>query len=154
MLHRTYESQNCSMARALEVVGERWTILILRDAFMGVRRFDDFQRNLGVARNVLHTRLARLVDEGLLERRLYHERPPRYEYRLTERGRDAWPVLVTLLKWGDKHFADDGPPTLVRHRGCDGELTERMTCDRCGVPLTAHDVAVEPGPGAAGAAAA
>ena len=148
MLHRTYESQNCSLARALEVVGERWTILILRDAFMGVRRFDDFQRNLGVARNVLHTRLARLVEEGLLERRRYHERPARYEYRLTERGHDLWPVLVALLKWGDRHFADRGPPQLVVHRDCGGEISERCVCERCGEPLTVRDVETAEGPGA------
>ncbi len=136
------------MARALEVIGERWTLLILRDAFMGVRRFDDFQRNLGVARNVLHTRLGRLVDEGLLERRRYHERPERFEYRLTERGRELWPTLVALMKWGDRHFADDGPPQVVVHRACGGEITERCTCERCGEPLTVADVAVSAGPGA------
>lgn len=151
MLHRTYESQQCSVARALEVIGERWTILILRDAFLGVRRFDDFQRSLGVARNVLHTRLARLVEEGLLERRRYHERPERFEYRLTERGRDVWPVLVTLMKWGDRHFADHGPPRLVLHDRCGGELTDRCTCERCGGDLTARDVTVRDGPGLTGA---
>src|SRR5215204_3268371 len=99
MLHNTYEGQTCSVARALELVGERWTLLVLRDAFLGVRRFDDFQRSLGVARNVLQTRLERLVEEDLLERRLYQERPARYEYRLTEKGLDLWPALVALMKW-------------------------------------------------------
>src|SRR3712207_4660988 len=99
-MHNTYDGQVCSVARALEVVGERWTLLILRDAFLGVRRFDDFQRNLGIARNVLNARLQRLVEEGLLERRLYQQRPERYEYCLTEQGQDLWPALVALMQWG------------------------------------------------------
>src|ERR1700750_3199042 len=103
MLHRTYSDQDCSVARALEVVGERWTILILRDAFLGVRRLDDFQRSLGVARNVLQTRLRRIVEGGLLERRVSRERPVRHEYRLTPRGEDLWPVLLALMEWGDRH---------------------------------------------------
>ena len=122
MLHRTYEGQDCSIARTLEVVGERWTLLIMRDAFLGVRRFDDIQRDLGIARNVLRDRLARLVEEGLLERRPYQERPPRSEYRLTAKGRDLWPVLHALLRYGDRWYAPDGPaaadrPRRVRRRG-------------------------------------
>src|SRR3954463_2348161 len=103
MLPRTYDDQNCSVARALEVLGDRWTLLVIRDAFLGVRRFDDFQRRLGIARNVLADRLARLTDEGMLERVAYQERPVRHEYRLTEKGIDLWPVVVSLLQWGDKH---------------------------------------------------
>ncbi|HEX8205338.1 MAG TPA: helix-turn-helix domain-containing protein [Solirubrobacteraceae bacterium] len=140
MLHNTYEGQNCSVARALEVIGERWTILILRDAFLGVRRFDDFQRSLGVARNVLNTRLQRLVETGLLERRPYQERPARYEYRLTDRGRELWPALVALMQWGDRWLSTDGPPTLVLHRECGGAITGRRTCDRCGAELDVRDV--------------
>src|SRR5215218_9699954 len=107
VLHNTYAGQTCSIARALEVIGERWTILILRDAFLGIRRFDDFQRSLGIARNVLNARLQRLIDAGVLERRLYQERPLRYEYRLTQRGRDLWPALVSLMQWGDRHLAGE-----------------------------------------------
>src|SRR3954465_14352946 len=110
MLNRTYEKQVCSIARALEFVGERWTILIVRDAFLGVRRFDDFQRSLGIARNVLADRLDRLVEAGIFERRLYQDRPPRYEYRLTEPGLDLHPVIFSLMKWGDKHAAPNAPP--------------------------------------------
>ena len=141
MLHNTYEGQQCSIARALEVVGERWTLLILRDAFNGVRRFDDFQRSLGVARNVLNTRLQRLVEHGLLERRRYQERPERFEYRLTAMGVDLFPTIVALMQWGDRWLADaGGPPIMLRHRGCGGGVTLRRTCERCGAELEARDV--------------
>ena len=110
MLPRTYENQNCSIARTLEVVGERWTALILRDAVRGTRRFEDFQASLGIARNILSARLARLCEEGILERRRYQERPARDEYHLTAKGRDLEPVLLGLLRWGDRYAAPDGPP--------------------------------------------
>src|SRR4051794_6526665 len=148
MLGRDYDTQVCSVARALEVVGERWSLLVIRDAFLGVRRFDEFQRSLGIARNVLQTRLERLVDEGILERRLYQERPPRHEYRLTEKGLDLWPVLVALMKWGDRHVYPDGPPVVMEHRDCGGEVDDRRICTRCGQPLEARDVRPRPGPGA------
>jgi len=155
MLPRTYDDQNCSVARALEVLGDRWTLLVIRDAFLGVRRFDDFQRNLGVARNVLSDRLQRLVDEGLLERQRYQERPERFEYRLTEKGVELWPTIITLMKWGDRYYAPpEGAPRTVRHRGCGGEVTGHLTCDRCGAELTARDVVSEPGPGASATPAA
>ena len=95
------------------MVGERWTVLILREAFLGTHRFDEIQRNLGIARNVLQVRLERLVDEGILRRVLYHERPQRFEYRLTRKGTDLWPVLVALLKWGDRHVSPAGPPVVI-----------------------------------------
>src|SRR4051794_41282783 len=101
MLPRTYSEQTCAIARTLEVIGERWTLLILRDAFLGIRRFDDFHARLGIARNVLQARLERLIEQGLLTRVKYHDRPPRFEYRLTSKGVDLWPVLVALMKWGD-----------------------------------------------------
>ena len=111
MLGRTYESQTCSVARTLELVGERWTLLIIRDAFLGVRRFGDFADRLGVARNVLQDRLERLVEAGILVKVPYQERPLRHEYRLTEMGRDLWPSIVALLQFGDKHLAGEaGPP--------------------------------------------
>jgi DNA-binding HxlR family transcriptional regulator len=153
VLHRTYEDQVCSIARTLEVIGERWTILIVRDAFLGVRRFDDFQRSLGLSRGVLTDRLNRLVEAGILERRLYHEHPPRHEYRLTDKGRDLWPVTMALVKWGDRYLAEDGPPRLFLHRGCGGEVTERLTCSKCGAELTVRDVEAKAGPGARLAAA-
>jgi DNA-binding HxlR family transcriptional regulator len=152
VLHRTYESQNCSIARTLEIVGERWTILILRDAFLGVRRFDDFHRSLGISRGVLTARLQWLCEEGILERRRYQERPERFEYRLTEKGRDLWPLLVAAVNWGDRYQAEHGPPRIFLHRDCGGELTDRRTCSKCGKELTAREVEWRAGPGAARAA--
>ena len=138
MLPRTYDNQVCSVARTLEVIGDRWTMLVIRDAFHGVRRFEKFQERLGVARNVLSARLTRLVDEGVLEKRLYQDRPPRFEYRLTPKGVDLFPVMVSLMKWGDRHAPNPGgPPVVVLHRGCGGEVDERLLCDRCGEPVTA-----------------
>ncbi len=148
MLERTYDSQVCSIARSLEVVGERWTLLILRDTSFRRRRFDDLQRSLGLARNVLTDRLQRLCDEGLLERRLYQEHPPRYEYAQTDKGRDLLPVLAALIQWGDKYYAPNGPPRLIRHRGCGGEVLQRFSCATCGAELTAGDLESQPGPGA------
>jgi DNA-binding HxlR family transcriptional regulator len=154
MLPRTYDTQVCSIARALEVLGDRWTLLVLRDAFKRVRRFEDFQRNLGVARNVLTDRLNRLVEEDILRRVPYQERPVRFEYRLTDKGLALWPVMMTLLQWGDRYYlAPDGPPVVVRHRDCGGEVTEHLTCAACGAELGPRDVVAEPGPGAARAAA-
>jgi len=153
MLPRTYEDQNCSIARSLEVLGDRWTILVMRDAFMRVRRFEDFQRNLGIARNVLTDRLGRLVEEGILERVPYHDRPARFEYRLTEKGVDLWPVMIALLQWGDRYYsAETGPPRVIRHRGCGGEITRHLTCGACGAELGPRDVVAESGPGALAAA--
>jgi DNA-binding HxlR family transcriptional regulator len=147
MLRADYQDQNCSIARSLELIGERWTLLILRDAFRGTRRFDDFQRNLGVARNVLQTRLERLLDAGILRRVQYQERPTRHEYRLTDKGLDLWPVLVALLQWGDRYAAPAGPPVVLRHRDCGGELDDRRRCVRCGAELVARDVVAVAGPG-------
>src|SRR5919205_3882112 len=113
MLKRDYEGQNCSIARALEVVGERWTLLIIRDAFLGLRRFDEFQESLGIARNVLADRLNRLVDEGILERVRYSERPERYDYRLTPKGRELNVALNALRQWGDEHVSER-PPRVLR----------------------------------------
>ena len=148
MLPRTYEGQNCSIARTLELVGERWTMLVIREAFLGRRRFDELAERLGIARNVLTDRLERLVDEGVLEKVRYQERPERFEYRLTEKGVDLWPVLVALLQYGDRHYAPDGPPMVLTHRDCGGALDDRRTCARCGAALRAPDVQAAPGPGA------
>jgi DNA-binding HxlR family transcriptional regulator len=155
MLPRTYETQVCSIARALEVLGDRWTFLVLRDAFSRVRRFEDFQRRLGVARNVLTDRLNRLVEEEILQRVPYQERPVRFEYRLTQKGLDLWPVIMMLLQFGDRYYlAPGGAPIVVRHRDCGGEVTGHLTCATCGAELGARDVVAEPGPGAAVQAAA
>jgi DNA-binding HxlR family transcriptional regulator len=148
VLPRTYDNQVCSIARALELVGDRWTVLVIRDAFLGVRRFDDFQANLGCARNVLTDRLNRLVDAGILRKVPYQENPLRHEYRLTRKGVDLWPATIALLKWGDRYLAPEGPPRLVRHEGCNGEIDERMHCTRCGAELGPTDVYATPGPGA------
>lgn len=139
VLPRTYDNQVCSVARALEAIGDRWTMLVIRDAFVGVRRFEEFQQRLGIARNVLTDRLSRLVDEGILEKHAYQERPERFEYRLTDKGVDLFPVLVSLMKWGDRHApAANGPPLRVLHKGCGGEVDERLLCNRCGEPVTAR----------------
>jgi DNA-binding HxlR family transcriptional regulator len=149
MLGNDYESQVCTIAGALEVIGERWSLLIVRDVFLGLRRFDEIQENLGIARNVLQTRLTRLLDHGVLEKRLYQERPPRYEYRLTEKGVDLWPTIVALMQWGNRYAAPAaGPPVLLEHRGCGGAVDEHRLCEVCGSPLAARDVRAYPGPGA------
>ena len=148
MLRNDYADQTCSVAATLEVVGERWSLLIIRDVLLGVRRFDALQADLGVARNVLQTRLERLVAEGILEKRLYQERPKRYEYVLTEKGLDLWPTIVALLQWGNKYAAPHGPPVVLEHRGCGGSVDEHRICTLCGARLTAGDVQSYAGPGA------
>jgi DNA-binding HxlR family transcriptional regulator len=147
MLRSDYSDENCSIARALELIGERWSILILRDAFMGTHRFDEFQRRLGIARNVLQSRLERLVDAGIMRRVRYQERPERFEYRLTRKGVDLWPVLVALLNWGDRHAASQGPPIVLEHAGCGGAVDDRRRCVSCGADLEAWDVVPRQGPG-------
>ena len=147
MLPRTYDNQVCSIARALELVGDRWTILVIREAFLGTRRFDDYQSNLGCARNVLADRLTRLVEAGIVRKVRYQERPPRYEYKLTRKGVELWPAVMALRTWGDRYLAPDGPPMRILHRDCGGELDERLHCDRCGAELGPSDVDAVPGPG-------
>ncbi len=146
MLKSTYPDQVCSIARSLEVVGERWTLLIVRDALLGLRRFDEFQASLGVASNVLSKRLERLCAEGLLERRVYQERPLRHEYLLTEKGRALGPAVIMLMKWGDRYYAgEQGPPRLTIHRGCGGEVDDRLRCARCGELVQFSELVVENG---------
>jgi DNA-binding HxlR family transcriptional regulator len=115
MLGRNYEGQNCSVARTLELVGERWTLLVVRDAFLGRRRFEEFQESLGIARNVLADRLEKLVEHGIFERVRYQERPERYEYRLTPKGRDLRLVLAAMMQWGDEHVSPT-PPRILRRK--------------------------------------
>jgi DNA-binding HxlR family transcriptional regulator len=149
MLGNQYTGQTCSVAATLDVIGERWSLLIIREILLGVRRFDALQKDLGVARNVLQTRLERLIEQGVLERRLYQERPKRYEYRLTEKGLDLWPTIVALLQWGDKHGPGAAsPPVLLEHRDCGGAIDEHRICVRCGQRLGPRDAAAKAGPGA------
>jgi DNA-binding HxlR family transcriptional regulator len=143
MLRRDYSGQHCSIARTLELLGERWTLLVIRDILEGRRRFDQIQSSLGVARNVLASRLARLVEEGILEKRPYGTHPRRHEYFLTEKGLDLWPVLIAMLDWGDRHLADGGPPTLITHKHCGGRVDGRGYCERCGKRLSARDAAAD-----------
>ncbi|HSK50124.1 MAG TPA: helix-turn-helix domain-containing protein [Solirubrobacterales bacterium] len=148
MLGHSYPGQICSIAKSLEVIGERWSLLIVRDVMNGNRRFGELQRSLGIARNVLSARLQRLIDEGILERRAYQESPPRHEYFLTEKGLDLWPALIALLSWGDRHSAGaDGPPMLIVHKRCGGRVSDRGICEECGQTLHARDAAQVPGPG-------
>jgi DNA-binding HxlR family transcriptional regulator len=145
-----YDDSNCSIARTLAVLGDRWTLLVLREAFNGVRRFEDLQRRLEVARDVLTVRLNRLVDEGVLERVPYREpgQRGRHEYRLTARGLDAYPILVALLAWGDRHKADpSGPALALRHAGCGGAVRAELRCEH-GHAVGAREVEARPGPGA------
>ena len=149
MLHNDYEGQICSIARSLEVIGERWSVLVIREVFFGRRRFSEMQRSLGVARNVLASRLQRLVDEGVLERRQYSERPVRHEYFLTEKGLDLWPTVVSLMHWGDKHLPlPGGPPAHIVHQGeCGGTVNDRRICERCGSELGVREAKAVRGPG-------
>ncbi|MFL5885075.1 MAG: winged helix-turn-helix transcriptional regulator [Thermoleophilaceae bacterium] len=147
MLKRDYDTQTCSIARALEVVGERWSLLIVRSVFLGVRRFDDLLDDLGITRSVLTARLKRLVDEGVLERVPYQERPTRYEYRPTAKGLELFPITAHLMRWGDLHYPDPkGPPRIVEHRDCGGHPDDHLLCDRCGERLTPRNVVSLPGP--------
>lgn len=127
----------CSVARTLSAIGDRWTLLILRDCFLGVRRFDAFQRDLELSPHLLSTRLAKLVEHGILERRSYQERPRRAEYRLTEKGRDLYPVMLSLLRWGDRWMwrDDETPSVTLVHRGCGSHTTPTLACSECGEPL-------------------
>lgn len=147
MLGKTYDGQVCSVARTLELVGERWTLLIIRDALLGVTRFDNFLVRLGIARNVLADRLNGLVENGILARVAYQDRPPRYEYHLTARGRDLLPVIVTLTEWGDRHLAGEaGPPREFEHTTCGGQVSSALLCETHNHPIPLDEVASRPGP--------
>jgi DNA-binding HxlR family transcriptional regulator len=148
MDRKSFSGMHCSVAQCLEVVGEWWSLLVVRDALLGVRRFDEFQARLGISRNILNQRLARLVESGVLTKVPYSEHPPRFEYRLTDKGRDLWPVITTLRQWGDKYAAPNGPPLQVIHKGC-GQISEpQLVCEHCGDPIGPHDVEASAGPGA------
>jgi DNA-binding HxlR family transcriptional regulator len=150
VLKRDYPGQVCSIARSLEVIGERWTLLILRDAMTGLERFEEFQASLGIASNTLTNRLKLLCDEQVLERVPDPERPGRPKYVLTAKGRELGPVLIGLMKWGDRHYpTPGGPPRLTLHAGCGGNIGPDLHCDRCGKRAGPGEIELPPGPGAA-----
>ncbi|MEC7119286.1 MAG: helix-turn-helix domain-containing protein [Pseudomonadota bacterium] len=140
--------QPCSVARTLSVIGDRWTMLILRNAFLGIRRFDDFQTNLGVTRHVLSERLKRLVEHEILKKVPYHDRQERMEYRLTEKGRDLYPVLLSIVKWGDQWMDEGlGAPLEYVHQTCGHKFTPVLVCSECGEPIDARHVTPRIGAG-------
>jgi DNA-binding HxlR family transcriptional regulator len=151
MRWKELSEERCSVARTVAVIGDRWTLLILRDCFLGVRRFDAFEERLGITRHVLADRLKKLVVHGVLKKVPYQQAPVRYEYRLTQAGLDMYPVLTCLRHWGDRYAAGrGGPPLLFRHRDCGHMFDPVLTCSGCGEPIDPHAVDVLPGPGASG----
>jgi DNA-binding HxlR family transcriptional regulator len=144
----SFEDVNCSVAQCLQAVGEWWSLLIIRDAFLGVTRFDDFQARLGISRNILTRRLNHLVDNGVLTRVPYQDHPPRSEYRLTAKGRDLWTVVTALRQWGDRWAAPGGAPLKLRHSACGHVVDAVPVCSQCGEPLDYGQVTAIPGPGA------
>lgn len=146
-LGKDYEGQDCSLARSLELLGERWTLLIVRDAFYGVRRYSDFRAHLDAPRAVLSERLHRLTEAGVLRRIRYSESPPRDEYVLTDAGQELWPILFKLSRWADRNLPVDGPCRIFRHAGpCRKELDDASACPVCG-PIPVEDIEITPGPG-------
>lgn len=141
--------ETCSLARTVSVIGDRWTLLILRDCFLRVRRFEDFQQRLGITRPILASRLKKLVDEFVLVKVPYRQRPVRYEYRLTQKGLDLYPILMSIVHWGDVYMAGKrGRPLLHTHDLCGKDFDPVLVCSECGEPLTARQVHIHPGPGA------
>jgi DNA-binding HxlR family transcriptional regulator len=137
----------CSLARTLEIVGEWWTLLVLRDVCFGVSRFDEIHQHLGIARNILKARLDSLIEHGMVTRMRYQERPDRYEYRPTAKAADFVPAMLALVAWGDRWTAHDGPPVLFTHRACGRDTAAAVVCSACGTPLAVDDLDVRPGPG-------
>lgn len=148
MRRTSFEDMACSVAQCLEVVGDWWSLLIVRDAFLGVRRFDDLQARLGISRNILNQRLQSLVGHGVLVRVPYQDNPVRYDYRLTDKGRDLWLVVTAMREWGDRWAAPDGPPVEVVHTPCGHVAHVAATCSACGEPIDARSVRAVAGPGA------
>ncbi|HWF75050.1 MAG TPA: helix-turn-helix domain-containing protein [Solirubrobacteraceae bacterium] len=136
----TTQPRECSVARTLEIVGEKWALLAVREVFLGNRRFDEMVRRTGAPRDTLAARLKTLVAGGILERRQYSEHPARYEYRLTQAGRELYPVIMTLMRWGDRHLAgEEGPPRMLEHT-CGHRFVPGLVCEACGEPADARDV--------------
>ncbi|MGA2125089.1 MAG: helix-turn-helix domain-containing protein [Xanthobacteraceae bacterium] len=149
MRWRELDAEPCSVARTVSVIGDRWSFLVLRDCFLRVRRFEDFQSRLGVTRHVLADRLRKLTRLGVLDRVAYQDKPRRYEYRLTAKGLDLYPVLIALVHWGDTHMSGpEGRPVLLQHAGCGHVFDPVVTCSHCGEAVDARQVRVKPGPGA------
>jgi DNA-binding HxlR family transcriptional regulator len=142
MKHDELQDLYCSVARTWTVIGERWTMMILRECFRGERRYDHFRSKLGLGSNVLNDRLRVLVDEGVLERVQYQDHPARYEYRVTTKGADLYPVLVSLMAWGDK-YKNDVPPMRLIHRNCGHATEPHMTCSHCGEPVSWREMTAE-----------
>jgi DNA-binding HxlR family transcriptional regulator len=140
---KSFEHMHCSVAQCLELVGEWWTMLVIRDAFRGVKRFDAFQSRLGIARNILTQRLNKLVAAGILTKQPYQEHPPRYEYLLTDKGRDLWPLLTAMRQWGDRHAAPKGPPLIFAHAGCGAVSELVLTCSHCNERVTQRDMQLQ-----------
>ncbi|HSW13352.1 MAG TPA: helix-turn-helix domain-containing protein [Solimonas sp.] len=139
---------SCSVARTASVIGDRWTILILRNAFLRIRRFEDFQSNLGITRHLLAGRLKRLVEEGILERVSYQDAPPRFEYRLTLKGRALYPIVVAMTAWGDAWMdGGKGAPLLLQHKSCGKVVTPQLSCPECGEAIEPQQMSALPGPG-------
>jgi len=147
MERKSFADMDCSIAQCLEVVGEWWSLLIIRDVFLGVRRYEALLERLGISRNILQARLRSLVDAGVLERRSYSSHPPRHEYHLTQKGRDLWPVLMTMREWGDRYGAPSGPPIETVHLDCDHVSTPILVCDQCVKPVGPRDMVAISGPG-------
>jgi DNA-binding HxlR family transcriptional regulator len=146
---KSFADLNCSVARPLSFLGERWALLVIRDLFLGRHRFEEFQESLGIASNVLSQRLATLVDEGIVERRIYSEHPERFEYRLTEKGEDLRPIMLAILAWGDRYTAGpEGPPREVVHDECGHAFHMVPTCSHCGGVVNSRNIHNRPGPGA------
>lgn len=139
---------NCSIAKTLSIIGDRWTMLVLRDAFSGVRRFEHFQASLELTRHVLADRLKKLEREGILRRSKYQDGPERFEYRLTEKGLDLYPIIVSILQWGDRHTAEGERPVELMHRNCGGSASPKLVCGTCGEELKPRDVQPRVKPGA------
>ncbi|MDI2124963.1 winged helix-turn-helix transcriptional regulator [Yinghuangia seranimata] len=138
----------CQIARTMDLLGDWWTPLVLREAYYGLRRFDEFQQGLGIARTTLSDRLGRLVEEGLLEKQVYQTEPTRYEYVLTEKGQDFFPVLVAMMRWGDRWLnGPEGPPVVLHHEACGHDTEPDALCSACGERLAVADMSMHPGPG-------
>jgi DNA-binding HxlR family transcriptional regulator len=144
---KSFAEMDCSVAQCLEVVGEWWSMLVVRDAFLGVTRYEEFQKRLGISRNILSERLARLTGAGIFVKVPYSEHPPRYDYRLTDKGRDLWPVLTAMRQWGDHYAAPAGRPVEVAHKACGSTADTVLVCGGCGEALGPRDVRAQAGPG-------
>ncbi|MEU8587720.1 helix-turn-helix domain-containing protein [Streptomyces sp. NPDC048664] len=148
MRRTSFANWPCSVARTMDLLGDGWSPLVLREAFYGIRRFDDFQQELGIARNTLAERLRRLVEAGLLEKQMYETQPVRHEYVLTESGRDFYDVLLAMTRWGDRWLAsDEGPPVIAHHETCGHDTHAEVVCSHCKGPLAWESVTPRPGPG-------